>query len=108
MRIHLAQQGGFFGALRDPWLAEITALVLVENSGVPDRDTVIFVTGRGYFWSSDMYHLAHTARRRWEKYGVNGDAKAGVGVSAVKSPAEMARADFSAREEVQYRAVTLV
>jgi hypothetical protein len=41
MRIHLAQQA----EPHDPWLAEITAYVLVENNGVAKQDTVIQITG---------------------------------------------------------------
>jgi hypothetical protein len=60
MRIHLAQQAGPC----DPWLTEITAYVLVENNGVLKEDTVIQITGWGYFWRSDLYHLAEPAAGR--------------------------------------------
>jgi hypothetical protein len=57
MRIHLAQRAEAFAASMTPWLAEITSHVLLENKGVPWRDTVIQITRRGYFWRSDLYHL---------------------------------------------------
>jgi hypothetical protein len=60
MRIHLAQQAGPC----DPWLTEITAYVLMEHNGVPKQDTVIQITAWGYFWRSDLYHLAEPAAGR--------------------------------------------
>jgi hypothetical protein len=57
MRIHLAQQARVLGDCMTPWPAEMTADVLVENSGVRKRDTVMKITGRSYFWRCDLYHL---------------------------------------------------
>jgi len=62
MRIHLAQRAGPFVASTTPWLAEFTSHVLLENKGASQWDTVIQITGQGYFWRSDLCHLANADR----------------------------------------------
>ena len=62
MRIHLAQRTEALVLHIAPWLAEFTSHVLLENKGVPQWDTVIDITGWGYFWRSDLCHLANADR----------------------------------------------
>jgi hypothetical protein len=97
MRIHLAQQAEHSCSSLPFARAEITAHVLVEHIGVPQRDTVMPITGSHIFARCDLNHLAYVQERLPDCAGIAVARGIRAAASAVESAARSRDSDPKVR-----------